>query len=183
MFGIYRTPNTCKTGVVSAEEAVEILARTLAGLHIGTLPQGSDVVLDLAGRQVALQLKYYSLIDRSRALQVLLDLDSLGHPRGAEGVPVVVSDRIVGGAREQLREAGVSWFDLRGHLYLNAPGLLIDVATDRGPQRASTPRAFAGRVGQSTWWRCSGPPRANGNRNGSRWVSTRTPTARCGTQH
>jgi hypothetical protein len=97
-----------------------------------------------------LEVKYYSLIDRSRALQVLHDFDPADRPRGAEGVPVMVSERIVADAGEKFREAGISWFDLRGHLYLNAPGLLIDVATDRGSQHASIPRAFAGRVGLAT---------------------------------
>jgi len=155
VFGIYRTPNTCKTGAVSADEAVELLTQTLAGLHIrtqsvGAEDSGQDLVLDLSGRQLRLEVKYYSLIDRSRALQVLHDLDPRRHPLGAERVPVVVSDRIVEVAREQFREAGVSWFDLRGHLYLNAPGLLIDVATGSGSQRPHGPRAFAGRVGLAT---------------------------------
>lgn len=137
---------------MSADEGRELLAQALAGLHIRVLPIGAEsrgqgLVLDLSVHQVRLEVKYYSLIDRSRALQVLHDLDREDRPRGAEGVPVVVSDRIVGDARDQLREAGVSWFDLRGHLYLNAPGLLIDVATGIGSQRASSPKAFAGRVG------------------------------------
>lgn len=140
---------------MSADEGKELLAQTLAGLHIRVLPIGSEsrgqgLVLDLSVHQVRLEVKYYSLIDRSRALQVLHDLDREDRPRGAECVPVVVSDRIVRGARDQLREAGVSWFDLRGHLYLNAPGLLIDVATGIGSQRASSPKAFAGRVGLAT---------------------------------
>ena len=140
---------------MSADEAEELLTQTLAGLHIRTLPigaegRGQDLVLDLSGRRLRLEVKYYSLIDRSRALQVLHDLDRRGHSSGAEGVVVVVSDRIVGDAREQFREAGVSWFDLRGHLYLIGPGLLIDVGTDRRPQRASSPSAFAGRVGLAT---------------------------------
>lgn len=155
VFGIYRTPNIWETGAVSADEAEELLAQTLAGLHIRTLPIGAegrrqDLVLDLAGRQLRLEVKYYSLVDRSRAFQVLHDLERGGHPWGAEGVPVVVSDRIVEVARDRFREAGVSWFDLRGHLYLNGPGLLIDVATDSGPQRASSPKAIAGRVGLAT---------------------------------
>src|ERR1035437_4822098 len=153
VFGIYRTPNICETGAVSADEVEELLAQTLAGLHIRTLRIGAegrrqDLVLDLAGRQMPLEVKYYSLVDRSRAFQVLHDLEQGGHPRGAEGVPVVVSDRIVEVARDRFQEASVSWFDLRGHLYLNGPGLLIDVATDSGPQRASSPKAIAGRVGQ-----------------------------------
>ena len=140
---------------MSVDEAEELLTQTLAGLHIRTLPigaegRGQDLVLDLSGRRLRLEVKYYSLIDRSRALQVLHDLDRRGHSSGAEGVVVVVSDRIVGDAREQFREAGVSWFDLRGHLYLIGPGLLIDVGTDRRPQRASSPSAFAGRVGLAT---------------------------------
>ena len=155
VFGIYRTPNTCETDAVSADEAEELLAQTLVGLHIHTLHNGAegrrqDLVLDLAGRHLRLEVKYYSLVDRSRAFQVLDDLDRGGHPRGAEGVPVVVSDRIVEVARDRFREAGVSWFDLRGHLYLNGPGLLIDVATHSGPKHAASPKAIAGRVGLAT---------------------------------
>ena len=155
MLGIYRTPNTWETGAVSADEAEELLAQIIATLHIRTLPIGAegrrqDLVLDLAGRQLRLDVKYYSLVDRSRAFQVLHDLERRGHPWGAVGVPVVVSDRSVEVARDRFREAGVSWFDLRGHLYLNGPGLLIDVATDSVPQCTSTPKAIAGRVGLAT---------------------------------
>jgi hypothetical protein len=157
VFGSYRTPNMCETDSVNAEEAIEVLAQTLAGLHMPTLPTpagdpGSDLILDLAGRRLRLQVKYYALIDRSRALHVLRNLDSGVHPWdwGTDVILVVVSDRIVDGARDQLREAGVSWFDLRGHLYVTGPGLLVDVATNRLTQRASSPRAFAGRVGLAT---------------------------------
>jgi hypothetical protein len=139
------------------EEATQVLAQTLAKSHMHTVPapagdHRSDLTLDLGGRRMRLQVKYYILIDRSRALQVLRDLDSTVHSleRNTDVIPVVVSDRIVGGAREQLREAGVSWFDLRGHLYLNGPGLLIDISTERVTQPGSSSRAFAGRVGLGT---------------------------------
>ena len=112
-----------ETDSVNAEEAIEVLAQTLAGLHMPTLPTpagdpGSDLILDLGGRRLRLQVKYHALIDRSRALHLLRNLDSGVHPWdwGTDVILVVVSDRIVDGARDQLREAGVSWFDLRGHL-------------------------------------------------------------------
>ena len=55
---------------MSADEAEELLAQIIATLHIRTLPIGAegrrqDLVLDLAGRQLRLDVKYYSLVDLS----------------------------------------------------------------------------------------------------------------------
>ncbi|MDX6237859.1 MAG: hypothetical protein QOG10_2674 [Kribbellaceae bacterium] len=60
---------------MSPEEAVEVLTQTLAELHVHTLPttaddHGTDLTLDLGGRQVRLEVKYYVLTDRSRAPRV-----------------------------------------------------------------------------------------------------------------
>lgn len=159
MFGIYRTPNTCQTDPVSAKDAVAALVQAVAELHMKTLTtpegddnDGSDIALDLAGRRVRLQVTYYALIDRPKALQVLRDLGLATRPRvgGTNAIPIVVADRIVDAAREQFRAADISWFDLRGHLYLTGPGLLIDVATTRATQRPSSARAFGGHVGLAT---------------------------------
>jgi hypothetical protein len=141
------------------EEAVGALVQTLADLRVKVrMPDPSDtgqawdLMLDLNGTWVGLDVKYYALVDQPRAAQVIRQLEGWRHcPHGGpKPLPVVVADRIVGGAREQFREAAVSWFDLRGHLYLAQPGLLMDVETPRIGRRVSRPRAFVGRVGLAT---------------------------------
>lgn len=95
------------------------------------------------------EVKNYSLVDLPRAdhLARSLDMSSRPHHLLHEHVPIVIGDRIVALARETLREAGISWFDLRGHLYINAPTLLVDVPTTRFAKPQDKTFAFAGRVG------------------------------------
>ncbi|WP_410595375.1 hypothetical protein [Amycolatopsis sp. lyj-23] len=59
---------------------------------------------------------------------------------------LLVADRIVGAAREVLREQGWSWLDLRGHLLLSGPGVLVDTAVPAAPDVARPVDLFAGKV-------------------------------------
>jgi hypothetical protein len=110
---------------------------------------GADLTVDVDDRRVSLELKYYSLVDLPRATHLSRLAARPTTPENAP-VPVVISDRIVEQARQELRQANVSWFDLRGHLFLSAPGLRVDVDTPRsnGGRRSQEP--ITGRVGLAT---------------------------------
>lgn len=62
-------------------------------------------------------------------------------------VGVVVAKRITGDAREELRTAGWSWLDTRGHLRLSAAGLLVDTDVPATPRATTRREPFGGRVG------------------------------------
>lgn len=134
------------------DAAVEALTAVLQRLNIPLLASGADshadVLVDLDGSRLALELKHYALVDVPRAAQLLHAEDLSQRSRGSR--LVVVGDRVVAGARDMLRDAGQSWLDLRGHLYLNAPGLRIDVTTPALAERSATTGWPSGRVGLAT---------------------------------
>ena len=140
---------------MNSEEAVKALLEALTDLHLRVEPtgndHGSDLILDLDDRQLHLQVKNRSLVDQPQAHRLTQDPSSaFAEPTSPDAVPVVVSERIVEGARDHLREAGISWLDLRGHLYLSAPGLLLDVDTNRLTASPPSPTPLKGRVGLAT---------------------------------
>jgi hypothetical protein len=59
---------------------------------------------------------------------------------------LLVANRIVAAAREVLREQGWSWLDLRGHLHLSGPGVLVDTAVPAAPDVPRPVDLFAGKV-------------------------------------
>lgn len=62
-------------------------------------------------------------------------------------VRLVVADRISQRAREDLTALGWSWLDMRGHLRLTAPGLLIDADIPKTRGKQGRTDAFAGVAG------------------------------------
>jgi DNA-binding transcriptional ArsR family regulator len=137
---------------MNTEEAVEALAEALSAVQLKPLPvaptQSADLLIDVDGRVLTIEVKHYSLIDVPRAMQLCQGATSPG-PLDAE-ILVLIGDRIVEGARALLREAGQSWFDLRGHLFLRTPGVRIDVATERFSDPVAKPAALTGRVALAT---------------------------------
>lgn len=104
--------------------------------------RGYDIAVDVDGGRVYLEIASYALVDVPRALHIVrsLSADQIDPARPAM---LVIGQRIVEGARAELRRAGVSWFDRRGHLYLRAPGLRIDTRTG---SESSQLRSAGGRV-------------------------------------
>lgn len=134
----------------AAEEGEHLLLDALRGLHMNVATRSgqpaADLVLDVDGRHLLLEVKRFALVDAPRAAHLVSELPA----ERAAAVLVVIGDRIVESARDRLRAAGVSWFDLRGHLFLSAPGLRVDVATARAAPKPPSPRALGGRVGVAT---------------------------------
>jgi hypothetical protein len=71
------------------------------------------------GSYLAVEVKRRSLVRDG-------DIRQLSDTAGPTDVRIVVGDRITSTARALLSEAGWSWLDLRGHLHVAGPGILID---------------------------------------------------------
>ncbi|MEA2493336.1 MAG: hypothetical protein QOJ29_1247, partial [Thermoleophilaceae bacterium] len=71
--------------------------------------------------------------------------------RGAGPGTVVVADRLSRSVRDELQRAGASWWDKRGHLHLEAPGLYIDTAVNPVPGSVGV-RVNPGRPSASRVW-------------------------------
>lgn len=133
---------TVQVDVNSGQAAVEALhtALTSSGVDITAAPasdSGADILLNLDGRVVALQVKTAGTVRPA---------DVAALPRADSGavVRVLVAHRIPQPARDALREAGWSWLDLRGHLRLRASGVLIDsqVQLDQPAPRQAAGRSW-----------------------------------------
>ncbi|WP_252441279.1 helix-turn-helix domain-containing protein [Pseudonocardia humida] len=124
---------------MAAAEAVGLEART------ETDAAGLDVVVVLPdGSMMYLEVKPVSLVTAASAPGQARQWPDLRR-QGAAGV--IVADRITADGRDQLTRAGWNWLDLRGHLRLAGPGLLIDAdvpaQVEQGPDRSG----LVGRVG------------------------------------
>ena len=113
-----------------AEDAVGAALDSIGIRHEPAAEDSSaDVLAHLDGRIVAIQLKTtaYATPERVRAI--------IGRDHeGSEAAPLLVADHITEAARDQLAEAGWSWLDRRGHLYLRAAGVMIDRGVEPLPR-------------------------------------------------
>lgn len=107
--------------------ALEALAQAAAPLGWSFDPNGPAFVT--RDGRIELTLHVVSFLDGPRAR-------ALG-PAPPGGL--VVADRVLEAARTTLRDASWDWFDRRGHLHLDRPGLFVD---------ASLPPAQRARVGK-----------------------------------
>ena len=123
------------------------------GLHPrASTDDGADLVLDQGGRRLQIEIKHFALVDQARASQLVRE-EALRAPspgRSADWIKLVVADRVVAGARDILRDAAMSWFDLRGHLHVRGPSVFIDADVPRYDDVKTPARPFAGRVGLAT---------------------------------
>ncbi len=124
----------------------EIL-RTLGVAVPGNGPDDAPgLQVDVGGRRLDVAIEEFSLVDQPRALSIIGAYGRMGGSEGNESIHVVVGERIVAGARDLLRGAGHSWCDLRGHLYLTGPGLLVDTDFSVDVDRPGPARGITGRV-------------------------------------
>ncbi len=154
MFGIDRSSNDKHTGGVSAQqesEAVDALrdAAISVGLEVHT-QEGIDgrladlIVINPAGGQLVVEAKRMSLANADVLARRLPLWSQELRERSAVGI--VVADRVTREAREQLRNAGWGWLDLRGHLHIFGPGLLIDTELPQFKTPSQRSKPLAGRV-------------------------------------
>jgi hypothetical protein len=113
--------------------AADAVVTALAGLDLRSEP-GSDtdlvVHVDDTAVTVDIRTTAYATPERVRAM-----LDR--HPRRS-ATPLLVADHVTESARDELAAAGWSWLDRRGHIYLRAPGVMIDRDVDPLPRPGVT---------------------------------------------
>lgn len=103
-----------------AEDGLVSTLDRLGIRHVKAHDSSVDLVVQFADRDVALEIKTtaYATPERVRAMIE-------HHPPGPASL-LLVADHITEAARHELNGAGWSWLDRRGHLYLCAPGVMID---------------------------------------------------------
>lgn len=128
MFGIDRTANARHAFSVKKVDAESLLREALESVGVATDDQilngadtGADFVTVLGDAPV--RVEFRSLVDLGAAQR-------LASKPGAtpESVLMVVGERILDSAKEFLSERNVGFFDLRGHLKVRTPALIIDTA-------------------------------------------------------
>ncbi|MEU7906303.1 ArsR family transcriptional regulator [Actinoplanes sp. NPDC049118] len=100
-----------------------------------TSDSGVDLVLDVNGVHLAIQLKRRALVNDAVAEKALQE------PAPPGFAFMLVGDRVTESARKILTARGAGYFDLRGRLALRADGLVIDAEVE--PLRARSKRASA----------------------------------------
>jgi DNA-binding transcriptional ArsR family regulator len=89
-----------------------------------------DTVLRVNGHVVAVEVK--SVVTGANAAQILSLAEILANPL------LVVADRIAEDAKTRFHEAGVNYFDARGHVRLVLPGVLVDTELSSALNSRST---------------------------------------------
>lgn len=117
--------------------AVDHLAATLVGLGLGLeVASGQRLLVSMDGHIVPVTVRSAAYATPAHTATLI------GAFADPAVTPVLVADRITEAAREMLRQAGWGWFDRRGHLFLRAPGVLIDRDVSPAPRpKAMTSRA------------------------------------------
>ncbi len=114
--------------------AADALAAALDSIDVRHEPatnSDADLIAHLDERDVAIEIKTtaYATPERVRAM--------LGHHPRRGATQLLVADHITEAARHELIAAGWSWLDRRGHLYLRAPGVMIDRDVEALPRPGS----------------------------------------------
>jgi hypothetical protein len=125
--------------VVAAAAALGIEAHTTTGTH------GPDVVVAPPnGPRIELEVRSAALVSTASIVDQVRYWSRL---RGTDVLGVVVGDRITAEARQQLNQAGLGWLDLRGHLRLVGPGLLVDAEVPALSEPTADRSGIVGQVG------------------------------------
>ncbi|WP_199237272.1 transcriptional regulator [Kribbella antiqua] len=111
----------------------------------------ADLVLDPWGSGVRLQLKRVALATEQSVERLVSQEDTTKlTARRADDhdlVLFVVADRVTGDARRLLMKRGAGYLDLRGHLGLRAPGLIIDADVEPVVVRSDRVSPLGGKAG------------------------------------
>jgi hypothetical protein len=133
-----------------ASRAVDGLVRALTSLGMEAEAEtgAGSVSISWEGHAQTVVVVPTSQMTGAKARQTIAD---------HAGAGVVVADRITADARSLLTASGWSWLDLRGHLHLRGPGLLVDTAVPaqtRPAVRAQPP--IRGKAGLAVaYWLCA----------------------------
>lgn len=135
-----------------AAVAVDAAVHALVAAGVDATPGPDVVTFSVDGIHHSLPVAPVAYCTGQRARGLVAGDDS---PR------LVVSERITAEGRTVLRDAGWSWLDRRGRMYVRAPGIRIDLDVPADPQLRPAPsadRAIAGRSGLTVaYWLCQHP--------------------------
>ena len=150
----HRTAITLFNVSTRGEEAVEALVEALEPLGLVTVTAAprqpsadadADLVFsDATGRQLNVQVKRLSTLTPSVAAKIQSERRASAK---SDTLLVLVADRVTPSAQELLRVFGIGWLDLRGHLRLAGPGLLVDADVPAVRPRQGRTDAFGGSAG------------------------------------
>ncbi|MGW4065343.1 hypothetical protein ACWEGE_44140 [Amycolatopsis sp. NPDC004747] len=134
--------------LIDRREAIDAVTSALTAVGIAVAPSAEDLAADLEaeinGAPLNIDVEVAATVTPGSLTSQLRRLSGTRHQ--AASVHLLVADRIVAAAREVLREQGWSWLDLRGHLHLSGPGVLVDTAVPTAPDVPRPVDLFAGKV-------------------------------------
>lgn len=126
--------------VAQVQDALSALGISSAPAPPGS-PGNADLLIDADGVGVLVQLTRQSLVDE-KSLGQHTEPTSPHQP-----VRMLVADRVTAGARRQLLEAGDGYLDLRGHLGIKAPGLVVSADVPALGKAKASSNPLAGQAG------------------------------------
>jgi hypothetical protein len=129
---------------VERGRAVDAAIAALDAVGITAAPSAEDLAVEINGVHLDIDVEVAATVT-PESLTNQLRRHSGTSPQTAP-THLLVADRIVAAARELLREQGWSWLDLRGHLHLSGPGVLVDTAVPAAPDVPRPVDLFAGKV-------------------------------------
>ena len=126
--------------LASSDEALALVVEAMRAAGIPATPRsnddGADLDVVIGGIHQSIKIKAMATVTAATWHNRLNNFSS-----ASEGpIQLIVADRVIGPARDLLRAHGQSWLDLRGHLYLAGPGVLVDVPVPPAPDGPSAPR-------------------------------------------
>lgn len=126
-----------------AVDALTTALDSIAVRHKSAPRSEGDLIARVDDREVSIEIKTtaYATPERVRTI--------IKQSRRSPATHLLVADHITEAARQDLIAAGWSWLDRRGHLYLRAPGVMIDREVDPLPRpgTGATPDAISGAAG------------------------------------
>lgn len=108
------------------DEAITLLTEALESAGAQTArPEpgdtGADLIFAMGTDRIPVQVKRWAVFPE----HAVRTNPAFGKPADPTGIRVVVADRISHEARRALQDAGWGWFDRRGTLHVQGPGILI----------------------------------------------------------
>jgi len=100
-----------------------------------------DLVFEQDGATARVNIKRRALVDEVAARRLITEYAQV------DGLLLVVADRVTESARRVLSASGTGYLDLRGHLALRAPGLVVNTEISPVRERPARSDPLAGAAG------------------------------------
>jgi hypothetical protein len=137
--------------VIRASFAQVDISVVLPGAMYSNPDPEVDLVIDPEGAALQLCVKRVAFVNDPLAERLASESQRLMRSIASAGVATVlfvVADQITRSARRVLTHSGVGYLDLRGHLGLHAPGLIVEAHVDPQQRRSARRDPLIGNVGQ-----------------------------------